>query len=256
MTEKKYFHPSPNNKNKQRQATTTSKYVATENRLWLRPRPQPETLGLVLPSGGLPRPWFSAQGCPPHSAPRWPQLGPNGPKTAPNGSGLRRGVFGLGPRRFVAHWRCMARSQGAAAHRCAPSAACLGSLVAVFGANVRKRAKAKKWPGISGWTAQIAVPRASFLAPEKIFDQIWSLLGQMSDVGNKKCRKRKKKRLRTTFSAAQRRFESRQFNPPNPKDQGSLYALRAPFLALPDEIDRGSGTMKITMKPMKITLKS
>ena len=43
---------------------------------------------------------------------------------------------------------------------------------------------------------------------------------------------------------------------------GGVSALRAhcvhcvrPILALLDEIDRGSGTMKITMKTMKITLK-
>ena len=33
-------------------------------------------------------------------------------------------------------------------------------------------------------------------------------------------------------------------------------ALRAPFLALLGEIDWGSGTIKITMKTMKITLKN
>ena len=36
----------------------------------------------------------------------------------------------------------------------------------------------------------------------------------------------------------------------------ALRALRAPFLALLDEIGRGSGTMKITMKTTKITLKN
>ena len=35
-----------------------------------------------------------------------------------------------------------------------------------------------------------------------------------------------------------------------------MRALPAPFLALLDEIDWGSVTMKITMKTMKITLKN
>ena len=54
-----------------------------------------------------------------------------------------------------------------------------------------------------------------------------------------------------------------QWTAPHPRTAGGLSAVRVhcvhcvrPILALLDEIDWGSGTMKITMKTMKISLKS